>query len=103
VAEAWPILVSALGTAGTVELGSNVRVTLPNVEPFDGVIDYATANFVGFRTSDALIRFHGRWGLGMAVAVSHHAYDDVFDAETTKRGWKAWLNQTLTPARVPRS
>lgn len=98
--EAWPVLVGALGTGGPTELGSDVSIELPGAEPLDGVIDYATTNFIGLRTPDALIRLHGRWGLGMAVAVSHHAYSDSFDAEATKRAWKAWLDQALTAATV---
>ena len=61
---------------------------------------YATGNFLGVRTADALIRFHGRCALGMTVAVSHHAYGDSFDAGAASRGWRAWLGQALTPATV---
>ena len=98
--EAWPILVGALGTGGPAELGSDVSIELPGAGPLGGVIDYATKNFIGLRTPDALIRLHGRWGRGMAVAVSHHAYSDSFDAEATKRAWNAWLDQALTAATV---
>jgi uncharacterized protein YndB with AHSA1/START domain len=96
--EAWPVLAGVLGAAGATELGSDVRIDLPGAAPLGGVIDYATANFIGLRTPDALIRLHGRWGLGLTVAVGHHAYDDRFDAEATKRAWKAWLDDALTPA-----
>ncbi|MGE5132556.1 MAG: SRPBCC family protein [Gemmatimonadota bacterium] len=98
VPEAWPALLGALGTGGQAEAGSQVRIELPGAGPIDGVIDYATANFLGLRTPDALIRFHGRWGLGMTVAVSHHAYGATFDAEAARRGWTAWLDQALTAA-----
>lgn len=94
--EAWPILADALGTGRPAEPGSDVRIELPGTGPLHGVIDYATKNFIGLRTPDALIRLHGRWKLGMAVAISHHAYSDSFDAEATKHAWKAWLDQTLT-------
>lgn len=98
--EAWPILVDALGTGGPAELGSDVSIKLPGAGQIDGVIDYATANFVGLRTPDALIRFHGRWALNMTVAVSHHAYRSSFDAQAAKRAWTAWLDQVLTAAAV---
>jgi uncharacterized protein YndB with AHSA1/START domain len=89
---AWPVLLGALGTAAPAQLGSQLRIELPGAGTLDGVIDYATANFVGVRTPDALIRLHGRWGLRMPVAVSHHAYGGSFDAEATKRAWTAWLD-----------
>jgi hypothetical protein len=66
------------------------------------VIDYATPNFIGLRTPDALVRLHGRWGLGMTVAVSHHAYHDSFDAEATRKAWQTWLDQALTRATATR-
>ncbi len=94
-ADVWPVLVAALGAGEAPELGSAVRIDLPGAEPLDGVIDYVTANFIGLRTADALIRLHGRWALGMAVAVSHHAYGDSFDAEATAKAWQAWLDQAL--------
>lgn len=100
VPEAWPVLVSALGTGGPAELGSEARIKLPEAGHLEGVIDYATANFVGLRTADALIRFHGRWALNMTVAVSHHAYSDSFDAEAARRAWKAWLDQVFAAAGV---
>jgi hypothetical protein len=94
VPEAWPRLMGALGTRA--ELGCDVRIELAGVGTLDSVVDYATTNFVGVRTSDALVRFHGRWGLGMTVAVSHHAYGEPFDAGAAGRAWEKWLNQALT-------
>jgi uncharacterized protein YndB with AHSA1/START domain len=92
---AWPILIGALGSGGQIDLGSKVKVELPGAGQLDGAIDYATANFIGLRTPDALVRFHGRWALGMTLAVSHHAYSGCVDVEATKRGWKAWLDRAL--------
>lgn len=95
-ADAWPVLLAALG--GSAELGSDVSIDLPGAADLHGVIDYVTPNFIGLRTQDALVRLHGRWPLGMTVAVSHHAYGDSFDADATRQGWQAWLDQALTPA-----
>jgi len=102
VPDAWPVLLSALD--GVPELGAKVSIDLPGTGPVRGVVDYVTANFVGLRTDDALIRLHGRWPLRMTVAVSHHAYsdsiEDSVDAEATRRAWTAWLDQALAPAKV---
>jgi hypothetical protein len=96
---AWSVLVGALGAGRAIEVDAPLRISLPGVAPLDGVIDYLTANFIGLRTPDALIRFHGRSGLGMTVAVSHHAYGDV-DAEQTRHAWEAWLAEVFSAVRV---
>jgi hypothetical protein len=96
---AWPTLVAALGVRSPAELDAPVRVSLPGSAPLAGVVDYATANFVGLRTPDALIRFHGRSALGMTVAVSHHAYGDL-DADLTRRAWETWLAEVFSPVNA---
>jgi hypothetical protein len=55
------------------------------------VVDYLDAHFVGLRTADDLIRFHGRWPLGMTAAVSHHAYAGVPDPVALAGAWERWL------------
>jgi hypothetical protein len=89
-ADAWPALLAALGRGSEVALGDQVHVALDGATPIDGEVDYVTRSFVGIRTGDALIRFHGRWPLDMTVAVSHHAYGTV-DAAATTKAWTAWL------------
>ena len=80
--EAWPRLLAALGSAH--DLGAPVGIDLAS-GAISGSIDYVTANFVGIRTDDALVRFHGRWPIGMTIAVSHHAYAPV-DRRRAHRG-----------------
>lgn len=53
----------------------------------DGEVDYETAQFLGVRTDRSLIRFHGRWPLGMRVAVSEH----VYDGGGPTQDWGSWL------------
>jgi hypothetical protein len=106
--DAWPRLVEALGThsgAGTgagagrpIELGTAVHLDLVGVGTIDGVVDYLTSNFVGLRTADALIRFHGRAPIGMTVAVSHHAYGGDLDVTKATQAWKAWLADAFARA-----
>jgi uncharacterized protein YndB with AHSA1/START domain len=90
-AEAWPRLVAALGLSDPVEVGAAVRLDLPGVGPVEGVVDYATPSFIGFRAPMALIRFHGRARIGMTVAVSQHTYMATFDTTSAQRGWESWL------------
>jgi hypothetical protein len=100
--EPWPALVGALGLGSPFKLDAPVRGSLCGTAPLVGVIDYATANFVGLRTRDALIRFHGRAGLGMTVAVSHHAYSDL-EAEHIRHAWEAWLAEAFSAVSAGRS
>jgi uncharacterized protein YndB with AHSA1/START domain len=90
-ADAWPLLVGALGLTQAFEPGAAVHMELTGIGPIDGVVDYLTSNYIGIRTADALIRFHGRAPIGMTVAVGHHAYVDELDAAATTHAWESWL------------
>jgi uncharacterized protein YndB with AHSA1/START domain len=89
----WPRVLAALGAGadGPVELGTAMHLDLAGVGPIDGVVDYLSSNFVGLRTADALVRFHGRAPIGMTVAVSHHTYGRDLDVAKATQAWEAWL------------
>ena len=88
---AWSRLVAALGLTAPVKESAGVRFDLPGVGPVEGVVDYATENFIGLRAPLALIRFHGRAHLGLPVAVSQYTYIATFDVASARRGWETWL------------
>ena len=91
-AEGWQRLRSKLSSPPP-GLGDAVRIALDG-GPIDGVVDYLTPQFIGLRTNDALIRFHGRWPIGMSIAVSHHAYartHSPLDPEPLVAAWTRWL------------
>jgi uncharacterized protein YndB with AHSA1/START domain len=88
--DGWAALIAAVGGGTDPQVGVEVRIALPSAEALAGVIDYRSGTFLGLRTADALIRFHGRAPIGMTVAVSHHAYRDL-DAAATARAWREWL------------
>jgi len=93
-AEAWPALGAALRPDGPLTVGATVRITggvaTEDGQPIVATIDLVDDRFVGLRTADALIRFHGRWLMGMSVAVSHHAYGEI-DAPMATQRWAGWL------------
>lgn len=95
--EAWEVLIKAL-TGGPAQLGAAVHVELAQAGPIDAVIDYASPNFLGLRTADALIRVHGRSALGMTVAVSQHDYSGGLNVERTRSAWPSWLAEALAAA-----
>ena len=84
---------AVLGRRITVALDAGLDTALDT--KLDGEVDYHGDRFLGLRTDDALIRFHGRWSLGMPVAISHHAYaradDAPVDADALTHAWTAWL------------
>lgn len=92
--DAWPRLLRAVGAGDPPAPGAPVTVELPGGPAVDGVVDYATDRFLGVRTADALVRFHGRWAIGMAVAVSHHAYAGL-DPAAAAAAWTSWLAAVL--------
>jgi uncharacterized protein YndB with AHSA1/START domain len=79
----------ALGVAGEVAEGDSVQL---ESQGLDGVVDYASPNFLGVRTADGLYRFFGRNAFGMPVGMVVHLFADGADADATKRQWQDWLN-----------
>jgi len=94
-AAAWPRLLAALDLRAAPSVGSTVRVDVRGLGAVEGVVDYATPSFLGLRTADALVRFHGRWAIGMVVAVGHHATDPGFDPAAATAAWTGWLGSVL--------
>ncbi|MCA1674442.1 MAG: SRPBCC domain-containing protein [Actinobacteria bacterium] len=94
-ASGWPVLLQGLGVAGPVVPGDPVRLTPEGLAPIEGVVDYVEPEFLGVRTGDALIRFHGRAALGMTVAVAQHLYSDDVDRSETQQAWESWLNRVF--------
>lgn len=56
-----------------------------------GVVDVRTGTFLGIRTGHALVRFHERSPIGMALAVGHHDMTPGADPQALSDTWTAWL------------
>ncbi|NMH98930.1 SRPBCC family protein [Pseudonocardia acidicola] len=95
-AGAWPVILEGLRPAGPVAQGDQVRLTPHGLPPIEGVADYVGPDFLGVRTGNALIRFHGRSGLGMPVAVAQHVYSGDVDGKQIERTWRSWLDGLFT-------
>jgi hypothetical protein len=79
---------TALGLATPVAEGDAVRVSLDDLPPVVGVVDYVSRDFLGVLSDDALYRFvHG---LGGATVLEHHFFGDV-DGARLEAAWIGWL------------
>jgi uncharacterized protein YndB with AHSA1/START domain len=91
--QAQAILRDALGLAGKVAEGDQVRVTPAGLAPLDGVVDYLSPSFLGVRTGDGLYRFI--WGYDGTVVVGHHLFAGGVDQQATEQAWQAWLARSF--------
>lgn len=94
-ASGWPVLLRALGMTGPVAPGDQLRLTPDGLDPLEAVVDYVEPEFLGLRTGDSLIRFHGRSTLGMSVAVAQHLYSGDVDRTEAQQVWQSWLNRVF--------
>ncbi|MGX7829446.1 SRPBCC domain-containing protein [Actinokineospora sp. 24-640] len=85
-------LLTALGLSAPVSVGDAVRVEIPGVGLVEGVIDYRTDCFLGFRTADAMYRFYGRDVWGWPVGLGHHLFAEGADADAASAAWQKWLD-----------
>jgi uncharacterized protein YndB with AHSA1/START domain len=88
-AAAWSALHRALGLTGRPPVGERVALTGP--QPITGVVDVATAEFLGVRSASALHRFGAEGDDGCGVSAYHYFYDEPVDTETLTKAWDAWL------------
>ncbi|HYY12566.1 MAG TPA: hypothetical protein VE781_16645 [Kineosporiaceae bacterium] len=87
--DAMDTLRAALGLTGA-RRGDEVHATLGKAGALDGVVDYATPDFLGVRTADALVRFFGRNAFGGVVGMSAHVFGDGA-AALTEPALEDWL------------
>lgn len=77
---------------GTKDVGARVSAELGEAGRLEGVVDYATPDFLGVRTSDALYRFFGRNAFGSTVGMSVHHFGSGVDAAAMEAALQRWLD-----------
>ena len=92
-ADAMDTLRAALGLDTHVHVGDEVHASLGQAGALDGVVDYATPEFLGVRTAEGLYRFFGRNHYGGVVGLSAHLFVDGVDAPAHEAALKAWLDE----------
>ena len=95
---AMDALRSALGVAPDASVGDEVHTSLGDAGALDGVIDYATPDFLGVRTADGLYRFFGRNRFGGVVGMSAHLFADGVDAAAREAALQSWLDGVYAAA-----
>jgi hypothetical protein len=90
--EAMSTLRAALGLTDDVAAGAPVHAGLGEAGALDGVVDYATPEFLGVRTEDGLYRFFGRNHYGSVVGLSAHLFIEGVDAVALETQLKRWLD-----------
>jgi uncharacterized protein YndB with AHSA1/START domain len=90
--DAMETLHAALGLSPVAGVGDEVHASLGDAGSLDGVVDYATPEFLGIRTPDGLYRFFGRNFYGGVVGMSAHLFTDGVDATDRESALKAWLD-----------
>jgi hypothetical protein len=90
--DAMDKLRAALGLRTEASVGDEVHASLGEAGTLDGVVDYATPEFLGVRAEDGLYRFFGRNHYGGVVGMSAHVFVDGLDAAASEAALKAWLD-----------
>jgi uncharacterized protein YndB with AHSA1/START domain len=88
-ADSWAAMTAAVGVGTDAADGQPARVTVPGIEPVDGVVEFVIRpSFVGMRTADAMYTLiHGYNDMMFATA---HYFDDR-DRSAEIEAWQAWL------------
>jgi hypothetical protein len=92
VPDAMERLRGALGLVPEACVGDAVHASLGEAGELDGVLDYATPQFLGVRTADGLYRFFGRNHFGGVVGMSAHLFAAGVDPAAHETALKAWLD-----------
>lgn len=99
--QAWSVMHRGLGLDGHPAVGSTVTLTPDGPPPITGVVDVASAEFLGVRSAAGLHRFGAEGASGCGVSAYHYFYDDrpggAADIAVLTAQWQEWLTR-LFPA-----
>jgi len=87
--DSWAAMTAAVGAGTDAAAGQPARLTVPGIEPVDGVVEIVfPPSFVGMRTDDTLyVLIRGYNDMVFATA---HYFDDR-DRSAEAEAWQAWL------------
>lgn len=94
--DAWPVLYRALRLDGHPSVGDEITLSPDGLAPITGVVDVASAEFIGVRSAHGLHRIGAEGSAGCGVSAYHYFYGEPVDAEALTADWQKWLS-TLFP------
>ena len=86
----WEAIAADLGATGTEAPGDRVVLTPTGLPAIEGVVDWATRDTLGVRSTDALYRFYRGY---YAAGVGHHLFSSSAGSASTSL-WQDWLDST---------
>lgn len=91
-AEAWPVLLRGLGLAAMPAVGDEITLAPEGAEPISGVVDVATPEFLGVRSTHGLHRIGAEGDTGCGVSAYHYFFGEPIDRDAVTAAWQGWLN-----------
>jgi uncharacterized protein YndB with AHSA1/START domain len=91
---AWDAYRSVFGIGADVSVGDKTRITVPGLEPVDGVVEfYRHPWWVGVRTDDGF--YTAMWGHRNTPVLEYSAFNSDVDGARIEQGWQSWLGKTF--------
>lgn len=92
-AQAWPVMHRALGLSGHPAVGARVTLAPDGPAPINGVVDVASEEFLGVRSTHGLHRIGAEGDAGCGVSAYHYFYGVDVDGAVLTADWQAWINR----------
>jgi uncharacterized protein YndB with AHSA1/START domain len=99
-ADAWKVMLPALGLPGQPAVGEAVTLRPDGPPAITGVVDVATDQFLGVRSTSGLHRIGAEGEAGCGVSAFHYFYGDPVDTDALTTAWQTWLS-ALFPTPEP--
>ena len=88
----WDAMKADLGVISALSIGDTVFLTPTGLPAIEGTVDFATADALGIRGSDALYRFHRGY---YASGVGHHFFA-ASDPSPLTVEWQRWMDSVAS-------
>lgn len=89
--DAWQVVHRGLGLHRQPAVGDEITLRPDGPTSITGVVDVATAEFLGVRSAHGLHRIGAEGEAGCWVSAYHYHYGEPVDAAGTTARWQTWL------------
>lgn len=91
--QSWATLLGGLGLSTMPAAGDEITLRPDGPDPISGVVDVATAAFLGVRSARGLHRIGAEGDAGCGVSAYHYFYGEPIDAPAVTAAWQGWLDE----------